>query len=128
MLSDTGLEYLFAIGDVPFKFLRGDPDGTVVRHRVCRADEAGARQGLLFSTPNPEIASLLPRLVVDTDDGPWQVKRVVLAWVDEQGSPHHPFEIPLDGSVLQPVPPASVELPPAVLGFERRQKKDLNKE
>lgn len=116
VLSDTGLSFLFAIGDVPFKFLRGNPDRTVVRHRVCRSTEEAARQGVLDLFPEPEFVDLLPRFLIETDDL-WQVRAVTLIWVDERGVAHHPYPVPLDATMI--APPAPQDLPAPVLGFRR---------
>lgn len=116
VLSDTGLSFLFAIGDVPFKFMRGTPDRTVVRHRVCQSAEKEARQGVLDLFPEPDFLDLLPRFLIETD-ALWQVRAVTLVWVDEQGVAHHPYSVPLEATMI--APPSAQELPAPVLGFRR---------
>ncbi|HVS12138.1 MAG TPA: hypothetical protein VMS76_19915 [Planctomycetota bacterium] len=129
ILRDTGLEFLFAVGSVPFKFLRASPQRTVLRHRECGNPESDAREQLLLgSFALPEFANLLPRFLVETD-GLSGVKNVVLGWVDANGNTHHPFDIPLSGSqkLVTPTPKPPTGPPAPVLGFDRDRKKKTDK-
>lgn len=49
------MAFLFKVGAVPFKFLRGNPDHSVDRHRTAKETEAQARLDIF---PEPEFHDL----------------------------------------------------------------------
>lgn len=89
IINSEGLQLLFAVGNVPVKFLRGDPDEPPAK--ILRNAEAELAQ---LSLPlRIDHEPLIWRMVVDAEaDG--SVRRVVLLGLGQSGSTYCFWEIP----------------------------------
>lgn len=112
IVEDKGLRFVFAIGGVPFRFYKGDPDERNPRTLRLRYPEIRAQQLALEFYSRLQLEMVF-RLAVEIDDL-GEVESVTVVQLDEDGEPHNPWPIPLDDNVaVAPIRPPreAVELP-----------------
>ena len=119
----AGLQFVFAIGAVPFKFYRGEHDDTADPRRLRQSHpELYAQQRAFDFVPEPDVEPVL-RIVVETnDDG--RASSIFLVQLDSEGEPHNPWEIPFTAPVsvaLDEFRKEGVELPAPAVGDEPRR-------
>jgi len=109
------LGFSFAIGNVPFRFYRGNPEELPYHYQFKSYGEIHHLQYCLaLDNGFHEIDGVL-RLAVETD-GSSEVAAVTLVEVDSGGNPRDSYQIPFDegGSNVVPIQTPPVDLPPVV--------------
>jgi hypothetical protein len=124
----SSLAFSFAIGNVPFRFYRGDPDEPPFHYQSKSYGETNYIQlHLALDMGNIKSLDGVFRLAVETND--LEVSTVTLVETDVDGSPINSYLVPFDEGAtnlvsIQATPP--VDLPPVVaepLGKEEETKK-----
>lgn len=95
---EPGRHFVFAIGGVPLRFYRGEPDHVRPASLVRNYPEIAAQQ-LAFSFPGLAPTDRFFRLAVETDAA-GEVARTSLVMVDDAGDPVDHWVIPLDEVVV----------------------------
>lgn len=120
ILDDNGLRFIFSIEGVPLRFYSGDaekrPPGNTLR---VHAPELHARQLSLFSEQDESEKVL--RLIIEVDvEG--LVEKITFVQINESGEVFDPYEIPLTGPVVLPMPTKAqpVELDPPMVAARRK--------
>ena len=107
----SSLGFSFAVGNVPFRFYRGDPDELPYHYQLKSYGEIHHLQLLLaLDTGFQEIDGAL-RFAVETD-GSQEVSSVTLVEVDRGGNPRDSYQIPFDEGESNVV---TIETPPVDL-------------
>jgi hypothetical protein len=107
----SSLGFSFAIGNVPFRFYRGDPEEPPYHYQLKSYGEINHLQlCLALDTGFHQIDGAL-RLAVETD-GSAEVSAVTLVEVDSGGNPRDSYQIPFDEGESNVV---TIETPPVDL-------------
>jgi hypothetical protein len=109
------LGFSFAIGQVPFRFYRGNPDEPPYNYQFKSYGELHHLQLCLELGSGFHSIDNVLRLAVETDGG-GEVSSVTLVVMDEGGNPRESWRIPFDEGDTNVVsiqtPP--VDLPPVI--------------
>lgn len=126
----AALAFSFAIGGIPFRFYRGDPEEPPHHYQFRSYGEVHHHQLRLDLGEAPPIDGVL-RLAVETD-GFGEVSAVTLVEVDSEGHPTGAYEIPLGGSAASTnvlsIQPPPVDLPPVVAEPLKKEENEKKKD
>jgi len=119
------LRFTFAIGAMPIKFYKGEPDD--VPSRSLRQSFAELRQLRMAFLENRNIAEKCLRIAVEADSS-GKTTAVTLVEVDQEGFPTRMFEIPLDSQNIIVMRPKPIDLAPPELKIIEVDKRDATRE
>jgi hypothetical protein len=118
------LRFVFAIGQVPIRFYRGDVDDPPARYLVSTGAERIARQ-MAFEFEGIPAPDRFLRIAVNTTPS-GEAKAVALVEFDERGSLLNAYPIPIaaESRITQfPIRKEGVSLPPPVVVPIRQEKR-----
>lgn len=123
--------FIFAIGGVPIRFYRGDPDTVAPQKYACARPVELSRLQLAFALTDTPTPDSYFRLVVKTDRQGFPLS-VTLVQVNTAGEIRNPWKIPVDsGTSVQDLTSSleqPVRLPPPPVGGDVSARESTRRE
>jgi hypothetical protein len=130
IIEDTGLHFVFALGGLPLRFYKGEPDKAPARSLRRNLPEIHAHQFSLFGEQaSPRVDEIL-RIAVETDSNGEAERITLVQLVEDEGEGEVLNSWAIDFDSMPTVVPIEkiregVALPPAkVLPFKTEEKKE----
>jgi hypothetical protein len=122
------LGFSFAIGAVPFRFYRGNPDEPPYNYQFKSYGEIHHLQLCLELDRGFHPLDGVLRLAVETD-GSHEVSAVTLVEMDDGGNPRESYQVPFDEgeSNIVSIQTPPVDLPPVVAEPLKKEESDKRK-
>jgi len=120
-IVEPPLEFVFAIGDVPVRFYKGDADAAPGTHLKCAISEQ-MQLGLVFKE---EKVHLIWRFVVETNSA-GEAESIYFLGLTTSGIVECKYEVPPDDTVVFMSPPRTGGKPPQLPPTAVRSRKSPN--
>jgi len=117
IVEDAGLHFVFAIGGVPLRFYKGEPEHPKSNSLRRNLPEVRAQQQAFQFMEHSDSADKVLRLALETNEA-GAVETVSLVELDDLGRPLNSFSLHLDKAPLLTFTPKhrqAVSLPPPVV-------------
>ncbi len=127
VLPEEQNRFTFAVGSIPLKFYKGDPDDPPSRSLAVSFTELGNIQTCFDYGVVPDRNHIL-RLAIETDST-GDTKNVILVEIDEEGNGTNSFTVPELATSIRSMTPSPIDLgPPSFTPLQSEEEQKDRKE